>query len=126
MSLSLNQVPFFSSLIFLLKLPFKLDLTSKKLIWADPSMSQWPELRTPQMYDSNEMKRRCFSGRANKKTSQGVPVVAQRKRTQLVLMGMRLQSWTLLNGLRILGCHELWCRLQMWLGSGVAMAAVPI
>ena len=21
----------------------------------------------------------------------------------------------------ILGCHELWCRLQMWFGSGVAM-----
>ena len=26
--------------------------------------------------------------------------------------------------LRIQHCHELWCRLQMGLGSGVAMAVV--
>ena len=35
----------------------------------------------------------------------------------------------LFSGLRIRRCHELWCRLQMWLGSGVAMAvaaAAPI
>ena len=23
-----------------------------------------------------------------------------------------------------LACHELWCRLQMWLGSGVAVTVV--
>ena len=28
----------------------------------------------------------------------------------------------LLSGLRLRCCRELWCRLQMWLGSGVAMA----
>ena len=27
-----------------------------------------------------------------------------------------------LSGLRILRCHELWCRLQMWLGSQAAVA----
>ena len=32
---------------------------------------------------------------------------------------MRLQVWSLalLSGLGIRPCHELWCRLQMWLGS---------
>ena len=30
----------------------------------------------------------------------------------------------LLSELRIRCCCELWCRLQMWLGSGVAMAVV--
>ena len=27
-----------------------------------------------------------------------------------------------LSGLRIWRCHELWCRLQMWLGSCAAVA----
>ena len=30
----------------------------------------------------------------------------------------------LLSGLRILCCPELWCRSQMWLGSGVAVTVV--
>ena len=30
----------------------------------------------------------------------------------------------LLSGLRIQRCHELWCRLQMWLRSRVAVALV--
>jgi len=29
-----------------------------------------------------------------------------------------------LSGLRIRRCRELWCRLQMWLGSGVAVAVM--
>ena len=29
-----------------------------------------------------------------------------------------------LSGLRIRRCRELWCRWQMWLGSGVAVAVV--
>ena len=34
-----------------------------------------------------------------------------------------LDQWVKgLSGLRIWHCHELWCRLQMWLGSCVAMA----
>ena len=36
------------------------------------------------------------------------------------LLGVR--SLTLLSGLRIQRCHELWCRPQMQLGSGVAVA----
>ena len=28
----------------------------------------------------------------------------------------------LLSGLRIRRCHKLWCRLQTWLGSDIAVA----
>ena len=41
---------------------------------------------------------------------------------------MRLQIGSLvsLSGLRIQGCGELWCRLQTWLGSFVAVAMVEL
>ena len=39
-------------------------------------------------------------------------------------MRLRVQSLALLSGLRIWWCPELWCRLQMWLGSGVTVAVV--
>ena len=35
-----------------------------------------------------------------------------------------VQSLSSLSGFRIWRCHELWCRSQMWLGSGVAVAVV--
>ena len=34
----------------------------------------------------------------------------------------RVWFLSLLSGLRIRLCHELWCSLQMWLGSDLAMA----
>ena len=37
-------------------------------------------------------------------------------------MKLRVQSLALLSGLRIRHCCELWCRLQMWLWSRVAVA----
>ena len=42
------------------------------------------------------------------------------------LVSMRTQVWSLasLSGLRIQHCLELWCRLQMWPRSGVAVAVV--
>ena len=43
-------------------------------------------------------------------------------RTQLVSTRMWIQSLVLLSGLRIWHCSELWCRLQMWHRSGIAMA----
>ena len=49
--------------------------------------------------------------------------MAQQKQTQLVSMRMRVQSLAPLSGLRIQHCRELWCRLQMWLGSGIAVAS---
>ena len=39
-------------------------------------------------------------------------------------MRTRVRSLALLSGLRIRCCCELWYRLQMWLGSWVAMAVV--
>ena len=39
-------------------------------------------------------------------------------------MRLRVPSLALLSGLRIQCCHELWCRLQMQLRSGVAVAVV--
>ena len=45
-----------------------------------------------------------------------------RKRIQLVSMRMRVQSLASRSGLRVRHCCELWCRSQMQLGSGVAVA----
>ena len=52
----------------------------------------------------------------------GVPIVVQQQRIQLGTTRL-LAS---LSGLRLWRCHELWYRLQMRLGSHVAVAvAVP-
>ena len=56
----------------------------------------------------------------------GVPVLAQRKR---IWQGtMRLQVWSLasLSRLSIWHCSELWCRLQTWLRSGVAVCGCGV
>ena len=37
-------------------------------------------------------------------------------------MGLQVRSLALLGGLRILCCHELWCRSQTRLGSCIAVA----
>ena len=56
--------------------------------------------------------------------STGDPAVAHRKQTQLVSMKTQVQSLAPFRGLRIQCCHELWCRLQTWLRSGVAGTVV--
>ena len=43
---------------------------------------------------------------------------------QLISMRTWVRSLAFLSGLRIRCCHELWCRLQTWLGSGLAVAVV--
>ena len=48
--------------------------------------------------------------------------MAQWKQIHLETMRLQVQSLALLSRLRIRRCHELWCRSQMWLGSGVAVA----
>ena len=53
-----------------------------------------------------------------------VPIVAQQKWIKLASMRLRVRSLTLLSGLKIWRCCELWCRSQMWLGSRIAMAVV--
>ena len=49
----------------------------------------------------------------------GVPIMAQWKESRLA--STRTQVWSLasISGLRILRYHELWCRSQLWLKSGV-------
>ena len=54
----------------------------------------------------------------------GVPIVAQQKRIQLGTMRLWVRSLALPSGLRIWHCHELWCRSQTQLRSGVAVAVV--
>ena len=62
----------------------------------------------------------------------GVTIVAQWKQTPLAGRRMKVQSLASLSGLRTQHCLELWCGLQMWLGSGIAViwyrlaAAAPI
>ena len=53
---------------------------------------------------------------------RGVPLMAQWKQIQLRTMRFWVRSLTSLSWLRIRHCLELWCRSQMQLGSGVAMA----
>ena len=48
--------------------------------------------------------------------------MAQRKRIQLVTMKLQVRSLSLLSGLRIQHCRELWCRLQTRLGPCIAVA----
>ena len=57
-----------------------------------------------------------------KTENKRVPVVAQQKQIWRVSMRMQVLSLALLSGLRTQHCRELWCRLQTWLGSHVAVA----
>ena len=54
----------------------------------------------------------------------GVPMGAQQLQTQLVSMRTWVWSLSLFSGLRIWHRHELWCRSQTWLRSGIAVAVV--
>ena len=51
-----------------------------------------------------------------------VPIMAQWSQTWLVCMRTLVQSLASLSGLTIQRCCELWCRLQICLRSGVAVA----
>ena len=48
--------------------------------------------------------------------------MAQQKRIRLGILRLWDGSLASLSELRIRCCHELWCRLQMRLGSGIAVA----
>ena len=52
------------------------------------------------------------------------PVVAQWVKGLMLSARMRVQTLALLSGLRILSCCEQWHRLQMQVGSGVAVASI--
>ena len=57
-----------------------------------------------------------------KKFYDGVPFMAQWKRILLASMRTQVRSLASLSGLSIRRCHELWCRWQTQLGSGIAVA----
>ena len=63
-----------------------------------------------------------LKGLVDNKTFLRVPVLAQRKQIRLGIKRLRVQSLTLLSRLKIQHCHELWCRSQTQLRSGVTMA----
>ena len=50
--------------------------------------------------------------------------MAQQKRIYLGIMRLRVRSLASLSGSRIWRCLELWCRLQMQLRPGIAVAVV--
>ena len=50
--------------------------------------------------------------------------MAQLKQIQQGTMRLQVQSLASLIRLRILRCHGLWCRLQMWFRSRVAVVVV--
>ena len=50
--------------------------------------------------------------------------MAQWKRTRLASLRTNVLSLAFLSGFKDLACHELWCKLQTWLGSDIAMAVV--
>ena len=54
-------------------------------------------------------------------THDRVPFVAQWKQIWPVSIRMQVRSLASLSRLRIQCCHELWCRLQMWLRSCFAV-----
>ena len=54
----------------------------------------------------------------------GVPVLAQWKQIQLGTMRLQVRSLASLSELKLHCYSELWCRLKMRLGSGVAVAVV--
>ena len=54
----------------------------------------------------------------------GVLVMAQQKQILLVSMRMQVRFLASISRLRIWRCHELWCRSQTRLSSGLAVAVV--
>ena len=54
----------------------------------------------------------------------GVTIVVQQKRIRLGTIRLQVRSLASLSGLGIKRCHELWCRSQTQLESGVAVAVV--
>ena len=59
-----------------------------------------------------------------KNKNEEFPLSLNRLRTQLASMKMQVQFLASLSGLRIQHCQKLWCRSQMRLRSGIAVAVV--
>ena len=52
----------------------------------------------------------------------GYSVVVHQKKIRLGTIRLQVLSLASLGGLRIQHCCELWCRSQIWLRSGIAVA----
>ena len=66
----------------------------------------------------------CFLWAPSKERANRVPAVAQRVKNPTLSRRIWVQSLASLSGLRIQRCHELQCRSQMRLQSGIAVAVV--
>ena len=63
---------------------------------------------------------------ATRRYRAGVPIMVQWKQIQPGTTTLPVRSLALLSGLRIWCCCVLWCRLQMWAGSGIAVAVAVV
>ena len=74
----------------------------------------------------NKMKQKKFIPRhiIIKMSREGVPIMPQWLTNLTSIMRMQVQYLASLSGLRIQCYHEVWCSLQPWLGSHVAVAVV--
>ena len=93
-------------------------------LWHSGKGKTMQRVKRPVVAKDEGWKRRQAEHRGCYEGKEGVPVVAQRKRIQLVSMRMWVRSLAPLSVLGIWCCRELWCRSQMWLWSGVAVAVV--
>ena len=87
------------------------------------SSDQTPSLENPICcrYGPKKPKKKKKKNPKNEKTKISLKVSRNIGLIQMTLQ-MRIQSPASLSGLRIRCCCEQWCRLQTWLGSGVAVA----
>ena len=60
--------------------------------------------------------------KTHEKKFKDFPLWLSGNKSDLVSMRAQVRSQASLSGLRIQPCHDLWCRFQMRLGSGVAVA----
>ena len=65
-----------------------------------------------------------FKKKKSNISTEDCPLWLSGKQTRLVSMRTEIRSLASLSGLRIQHCHELWCKLQTRLGSGVVVAVV--
>ena len=82
-------------------------------------------VKNPKLNFSNRKERRNEPSSVKGRV-RGFSVMAQRKRVRLGTKRLRVRSLALFSGLRIRCCRELWCRWQMRLGSGVAVAVAMV
>ena len=111
------------SIFFIFQKATGIPLISK-VCWHSSHCRRLPQVQVI----SEQYRQQRFKGMASSKIIKievtGVPVVVQQKLIRLGTMRLRVQYLASPSELRIQHCRELWCKSQMWLGSGVAVALV--